>query len=112
MIMQPKGFKWAIGKPPYLSHSAGFTMAFAGSPAMISNVISAFSPVTLFFSGAAVAMTNAIPDTLTLNSLISSTMPRAVPPPFRKSSTISARWFSFTALRLKLMVSIFPLPET
>ena len=39
-------------------------------------------------------------------------MPFAVPPPLRKSSTIRARWFSFTARRLRLIVSILPLPET
>ena len=94
------------------SHSAGRTTAAAGSPSVTSRVIRAFSPLMRFFSGAAVLITNAIPTTFTLNSRISSTMPPAVPPPFRKSSTISAFWFSFTARRLRLIVSILPLPET
>ena len=63
-------------------------------------------------SGETVAITNAMPATRTLNSCIRSTMPLAVPPPRRKSSTISAFWFSRTARRLRLIISIFPDPDT
>ena len=74
--------------------------------------IRAFSPETRFFSGDTVAITNAMPVTSTLNSRISSTMPLAVPPPRRKSSTIRAFWFSRTARRLRLIISMLPEPDT
>ena len=54
----------------------------------MSITISDFSPITRFFTGFAVDITNVMPTTSTLNSRIRSTMPFAVPPPLRKSSTI------------------------
>ena len=71
-----------------------------------------FTPSRRFFTGSFVEMSTQTPTTVTENSRIMSTMPRAVPPARMKSSTISARWPSRTARRERLIVSTrLPEPE-
>ena len=69
-----------------------------------------FTPSMRFFVGSLVAASTHTPTTVTENSRIMSTMPRAVLPARMKSSTISARCPSFTARRERLIVSTRP-PE-
>ena len=76
-------------------------------------ILELIGTVAFAVSGAAVAITKAMPTTVTLNSCIRSTMPLAVPPPLRKSSTIRARVPSRTARRARDMVWMVPEePET
>ena len=73
-------------------------------------ISSDLTPSMRFFCGSCVATSTQTPTTVTANSRIMSTMPRAVPPARMKSSTISARCPSRTARRERLIVSTRP-PE-
>ena len=92
-----------------VSQADGVTMAVSSSPSEVTrSCIRARASVTRLRSGYAVDITKALPMTCTSNSRIRSHMPLAVPPPFRKSSTMRHREPLFTARRLRLMVWMLP----